>query len=101
MEADRTMAAKVVRSAPPKCQNSSPDLKKSRGTYIQIQLPMKPLINPQPPRKLPIRQQRLPKQRTQENRHRIIVPKSRDLNRNLHPLIKALLLPIPTLFNYL
>lgn len=57
------------------------------GTYINIELPMKPPINPQPLRERAIRQQGLRQNRTQNNRHRIIIPKPRNLNTQLHPPI--------------
>lgn len=66
-------------------------------TNINIKLPMKPPINPQPRRERPIRQQRLRQNRTQNNRHRIIIPKSRDINTQLHPLIIPPPLPPPSL----
>jgi hypothetical protein len=69
-------------------QNST--LPQHSSTYIHIQPPMKPRINPQAILQPTIRTQRLTQHRTQKYRQRIIVPQPRHIDRNLQPLIPAL-----------
>ncbi len=71
-------------------------MKEERGAYVYIQLPMKPIVDPQPIRQLPRRQQRLIQHRRQKHRQRVVVPVPGNLNRHLHPAILAPSSPSPS-----